>query len=246
MITEIHNKDDRLKIKPLVYSSDKSDKKAPPAPLPNSYSNFFIFIGKPGSGKSTLMLNMFCSKKKFLYKKFDKIYIFSPSLLGNNLERKHPIFTLPPEQLFDELNDETFDIFLEDIRDTEDRVLVVFDDCQTEMAKGSMLSKMKKLIFNRRHLTEGGVQIFISSQVYNNIPLALRKACSHLFLFRTKNLKEIENVRLELTNHKTEEEFSELLEFCFKKKHDFLLTDIYSSYEDRVYFYHNFNKILFT
>jgi DNA replication protein DnaC len=61
-----------------------------------------LLIGKPGSGKTTLMLSLF---NKLLRGCFHNIYLFQPS--HSRASMKKDIFEeLPDEQKFDELNHE--------------------------------------------------------------------------------------------------------------------------------------------
>jgi len=241
---EIKNKHNhKLEIVPPKFKSEsKKDKKPLPPPLWDSNeNNFVVFVGKPGSGKTSSCLSMICTKNRFYWKKYDKIFIISPSILGNNMERTHPVFTLPDEQLFNELTVDTIDDILEQIEDTEHHCLLLFDDCQTEMSKGPILKKMKHLIFNRRHIA-GGLTIYITSQVWNNIPLSLRKSCSYLFLYSTKNKTEIESIYKELINGIiTPEQFNSMLDYVFDEKYKFLFMDIYNT--DKKVFYKNFNLL---
>ena len=242
--TEITNKNNyKLEIVPPKFKSEsKKDRKPPPKPLwDSSENNFVVFIGRPGSGKTSTALSMITTKNRFYWKKYDKIFIISPSILGNNMERSHPIFSLPQEQLFNELTVETIDDILEQIEETDNHCLLLFDDCQTDMAKGGVLKKMKHLIFNRRHIA-GGLTIYITSQVWNNIPLSLRKACTHMFLYSTKNRTEIESIYKELINGIiTQEQFDKMLEYVFDEKYQFLFMDIYN--QEKKVFYKKFNLL---
>ena len=82
-ISEIPNKSN-LAIKKFQFSCDDRDETIPP-PLPQVLNFCMGLIGKAGSGKTTLLLNLICKrnskKSSGMYnKKFDKVYIFSPSL----------------------------------------------------------------------------------------------------------------------------------------------------------------------
>lgn len=61
-----------------------------------------LFIGRPGSGKTSLLYSMFKSKELFK-KVFHNIFLFQPSHSRASMNDK--LFDkLPIEQLFDELN----------------------------------------------------------------------------------------------------------------------------------------------
>ena len=73
------------------FNCDEVDKSIPD-PLPQNLNHFMLIVGKPGSSKTTLLLNLICKRGKMYNKKFDRIYLFSPSLgtLLATLSRSQP------------------------------------------------------------------------------------------------------------------------------------------------------------
>ena len=209
---------DKFKITKVKYKSDGTDDNVL-HPLENGAS-FSLFCGKPKSGKTTLMLS-FLTKRAFYLKRFDKVFVFSPSLLSGSLDDDHPLFDLPKDQLFDNLNVSSLQNCINKVYGSKKRVLFILDDIQQDL-HGECKNLVAKLCFNRRHLTKKGVSVWISSQVYNQIPLIIRKNLSSIFLFPTKQAKEIESVREECADFLDKEEFGELLDYVFEKPHDFL------------------------
>ena len=61
------------------FNCDEIDKSIPD-PLPRNLNHFMLIVGKPGSSKTTLLLNLICKRGKMYNKKFDRVYLFSPSL----------------------------------------------------------------------------------------------------------------------------------------------------------------------
>jgi hypothetical protein len=61
------------------FSCDDVDDSIP-KPLPQTLNFFMLIAGKPASGKTSLILNLIAKNNRCYNKKFDKIYIFSPSL----------------------------------------------------------------------------------------------------------------------------------------------------------------------
>ena len=224
-IHEIQN--DKLKITPFKMSNDGIIPDVED-PLPNNYGFFMLLIGAPGSGKSTLWLNLITNKEKHgYYKKFCKIHIFSNSL--KTITRK---IHLPDDRLHDGIAD--LEETIESIKDTDDKVLIIIDDCVTDLKSPDYLLK---LIYNRRHLA-GGISIIITSQVYNKIALSIRKASNTLVLFATGNKKEIASVYQDFMNI-PEKEYNAITTYCFKNgSHDFM---VYQTATGR--FYHNFNPL---
>ena len=93
---------------------------------------------------------------------------------------------------------------------------------------------LKKLIFNRRHLK---LNIIITAQVYNNIPMDIRKNITSLIMFKCQK-KELENVFDELFES-NKDKFMEVMRICYKEKNDFLFLNVASQKMFR-----NFDEII--
>ena len=138
------------------------------------------FIGRAGSGKTSLMTGLLQTKKMFK-KVFNKIYLFMPSYSRSSMTEC--IFDcLPEDQVYNELTLETLqDCYekLEQNRKDDLISLVIFDDVQ-DAFKGECEKLMLKLINNRRHLR---TSLMIIAQSYMRISLDVRKALTNHFLF---------------------------------------------------------------
>jgi GTPase SAR1 family protein len=237
-VEEIENPNaKRLKITPLKYTSDDIDSSIP-HPLPQSFSWFFMLVGKPRSGKTTLLFNLIAKRYKGYNQKFDKVLVFSPSIFGGNL-KENPLDNLPEENKFislDSLEEEVQKIY-----GTDDRVLFILDDIQAEI-KGDKLNTLLDLVNNRRHYTTGGCSIILCTQVWIQIPLSIRKGVSHVFFWSSKNRKEIKSVHEEYLSHLSDDELKKILKFTWRKTHDFLLISTYQS-QDKMLF-RNWNQII--
>ena len=51
-----------------------------PKPLPQVLNFFMVIVGRPGSGKTNLLLNLTAKHGRAFNKKFDKVFLWSPSL----------------------------------------------------------------------------------------------------------------------------------------------------------------------
>lgn len=198
----------------------------------NTYNFFTIVNGGPGSGKTNLLLNLLTKKGKFYNKKFDRIYIFSPSLKTVTRE-----INLPKDRIY-----ETFDleaiqdiIEIENAEEEPNKILIIFDDMVANLKKN--LKPMLQLIYNRRHIG-GGVSIIITSQVYNKIPQELRKVATLLVCFKTTNKHEVESIYEDFISI-PKNDFDEVLRYSWKNKHDFVIIDANTSD-----IYKEFNKLI--
>ena len=138
------------------------------------------FIGRAGSGKTSLMTGLLQTKQK-LKKVFNKIYLFMPDYSRGSM--KKCIFDcLPENQIYNELNlDNLLDVYEKIKTNTEEGLLslIIFDDVQDSF-KGECEKLILKLINNRRHLR---TSIMVIAQSYKKISLDVRKALTNHFLF---------------------------------------------------------------
>jgi uncharacterized protein YaaR (DUF327 family) len=237
-IKEEKNPND-IHIQKFKFSCDDIDPSIP-KPLPQSLNFFMGLIGKPQSGKTTLLLNLVAKRKKNYNQKFDKVYVFSPSLLTMDTD---PFENLDEEQKFTELTEENLQGVIDEIEDSGEKVLLVIDDCVNDISKDKSLERLLcKVAMNRRHITGsgGGISIMLTSQVYNKIPCALRKTLSQLVLMNGKQRRELDSLYEEHVLV-PKPDFYKILNFCFKKKHDFMFLDLQQPYDKM--FHRNFNHL---
>tara|TARA_R110000787_G_scaffold268750_1_gene375325 strand:+ start:513 stop:1073 length:561 start_codon:yes stop_codon:yes gene_type:complete len=175
-------------------------------------------------------------------KKFDKVFVFSPSLMTMKDE---PFGELPEEQVHTDLTLENFQTALDSIADTGEKILFILDDVVNDMKKTMAIQTLlSKALMNRRHLTGAGgsTSFIITTQVYNKIPAPIRKTASHIILYHTRNKKEIETIYDELIVL-PKSDFYEILKYCFDKRHNFIYIDINKSYDKM--FHKCFNQLEF-
>ena len=227
---------DKFKIKKLKFCSDACDDKVL-YPLENGAS-FTAFVGRPKSGKSTLMLN-FLTKKCFYKRRFDLVYLYSPSI-AVNLSEDHPIHSLPDERKKTELTYESLQENIDEIFNTKKRVLFLLDDVIQDL-KGPVLDLLVKLAYNRRNITKAGVSVWISFQVYNTLPLRIRKCLSTIYFFQSKSTRELESLRSENFEFIEKEDATKLFDYVFDKPHNFLM--IKCNHQPKDMFFKNFNNL---
>jgi GTPase SAR1 family protein len=233
----------RVKLKPIRMNTN--------APIPNGqppfdrYNFALLVCGVPNSGKSTFVFSQLTQKPHngepagIFYKKFHKVFIFSPSV--HTIDKK---IHVPDDQIWNEFNIEALQGILdaqdEDRKEVEQanaeidaynaehpkkpkehetiqQILIIFDDLMTDIATDKSKTFMR-MIMNRRHI---GVSVIVMTQVYNRIPAKLRKGFSDVILFKTKNRKELDTIREELTSYNPKE-YDTLIEATLQIPHDFL------------------------
>jgi hypothetical protein len=149
-----------------------------------------LFIGKPSSGKTSLLYSFFKSREIFK-NTFDKIFLFQPE--QSRASMKDKLFDkIPDEQKYNELN-------LENLNDVEDNLseynnVILMDDMASSLKNADIKKKLKELVFNRRHKH---LSIIFLVQTYLSIEKDIRKLFSNLFIFKSSK-KEMETIFDEL------------------------------------------------
>jgi len=230
----------KIKLSKFNFSCDDKDTSIP-IPLCQTLNFFYLVCGRPGSGKTSLILNLLAKRNRNYNRKFNKIYLFSPSMATL---KDNPFEELPDDQVYDELNNDDFVECLETIKDSGERVLFILDDCVNDMRGKDIQKTLCKSLMNRRHLcgAGGSCSFLITTQVYNKVPLPIRKTASHIFLYHTRNKKEIETIFDECILI-SKEKYYEILKYVFDKKHNFLYLDLDKDLDEM--FHKNFNKLVF-
>ena len=109
-----------------------------PKPLFQNYNSFLILSAPPRSGKSTWIMNCLCKHGKVYNRKFDKVYVVSPSL---KTAKDNPFESLPPEQIENELTVDFLDRFVNEVSESGEKVLLLLDDVVNDIRKIKVLIK---------------------------------------------------------------------------------------------------------
>lgn len=150
-----------------------------------------LLIGKPRSGKTSLLHSMFQSRS-MLRHCYNTVYIFQPVQSGASIENN--IFDkLPEDQIFRELTfDNLYDVKCridEDAKDGHTSV-IIFDDVTAQLKNKATMKLFKELCFNRRHER---LSMYFLVQTYFSVPKEIRRLFSNLFIFKTSK-NEMANI----------------------------------------------------
>ena len=259
---DIEKNKNNVEITPVKYSGDKlnDSMKNIPYPLPKKNASFYI-VGRPQSGKSTILHSLLCNdgrklklggnKSRFYYRVFDLIFIFSPSLKTCNNKPK-----IPENRIFSEFDAELLEEILELIEEGDNKnCLFVFDDVIKALNSnnGENSRVLHKMLLNRRHITHNpndenedhisGCSSIITSQRYNQLPLYIRSSgISHLILLKVSNQKDLKDIWIETSSEITFDKFKKLTEFVWNEPHNFLYIILDEDINNK--FFKNFDKII--
>ena len=150
-----------------------------------------LLIGKPRSGKTSLLHSMFQSRS-MLRHCYNSVYLFQPVQSGASIENN--IFDkLPEDQIFRELTfDNLYEVKCRIDEDAKDghTSCIIFDDVTAQLKNKATMKLFKELAFNRRHER---LSMFFLVQTYFSVPKEIRRLFSNLFIFKTSK-NEMANI----------------------------------------------------
>lgn len=163
------------------------------SPIADNYKNInqggskIVFIGKPGTGKSTLI-------RYILYSKMDIIPI---AVAMNGTERSTNFYgdIFPPLFVYEKYNEHILEEFVKRQQLAKDTLsnpwaILLLDDCTD--AKGVFKSEIQNTIFkNGRHWK---MLYMLSLQYSVDLPPALRTCVDGAFIFKETNEKNLKNI----------------------------------------------------
>lgn len=186
------------------------------------------FIGRAGSGKTSMIVSMLTNKKpKIFRKRFENIIVVMPK--SSRASLKVNIFdkNLPDDKLFSELDEANIDIIIakiEEASDNDEKTLLILDDVASQLKKSTYLqTRLNHIIYNRRHLH---CCLWMALQTYSSLPLTCRKNLSHAFIWKPAK-KEAENLFEELFEMK-KETVNEIMNEAYDKPHNYIFMDVYN------------------
>ena len=181
-------------------------------------SHFALFLGKAGSGKSSLVISFLSSKGAFK-KCFHNVFLFCPANSRSPIKDDFWENNLEEEQIYDDLTiDNLIDAYSKIEQDSLQgfKSLIILDDVQRNL-KGDREIFLLHIINNRRH---NRICIWICCQNYKTIPLQIRLTLTDLFIFKVGK-QEIENIYEELTEI-DKNKFNIITNNAYKNIGDFL------------------------
>lgn len=188
-------------------------------------SNFITLCGKPGSGKSSIISHLLTARKPKIYRNAaHRIHMFIPENSLRSMENEE--YTEGVSHLYHELDETTLSECMARIEadSGEDlKSIVVIDDFAAALKNHEVEQILKRLVYNRRHL--GIIGIILVAQIYNLIPLSIRKAASMILTFKPSNRKEADSLMSEIVGL-SNDQFNEVLNYVFSptaSRHDFLM-----------------------
>jgi len=180
-----------------------------------------LLIGRPASGKTSLLYSFFKSPKIFR-KVFHNIYLFQPS--HSRASMKDNIFSkIPQEQCYEELNYENLNGVMETIKaeDKKYNNCIIFDDMTAYLKNADVKQLLKELIFNRRHLR---CSVIFLVQTWYSIEKDIRKLFSNIFCFRVSK-QELSTIMDEVVESKAKY-MNDIAKIVFDEPYKYLFINV--------------------
>jgi hypothetical protein len=233
--TETENKNIPKHLTPI---KEKMDIYVPDVPEGLSRRNGMVYalVGSGGSGKTSLLLNMFKSKKMYR-SKFHTIYYICPSSSFSSVE-KHPF--CDHDKVYHELTVEVLEMIYNQLIDNKlesedpEYACLIIDDMANSLKDNNIQIQLNKMIIKARHLQ---CSFFFSLQGYIYFPKILRKQLTYITIFKPNNADEWEDITKELL-HMNKEDGLALYKYIYDAPYVHLDIDLR---EDLLY--KNFNQI---
>lgn len=186
----------------------------------NTHSTNLV-IGRPKSGKSSLIQSLFKSKHA-LKKVYHKVVIFMPS--ASRSSSKSDVFSkLPENQQYDELTyenlSEVFNTFK--AMPKEEAKCLLIDDMTAYLKQKETLQLFKEILYNRRHYA---ISVYMLVQTYYSVPKELRRVFSNFFIFRVP-LDTMKTIFSELLEQK-DEFILPIIKSVYDKPHQWLFVNL--------------------
>jgi KaiC/GvpD/RAD55 family RecA-like ATPase len=190
----------------------------------NGYK-FTGIIGKPGSGKTSLLISFLTGKKdkKVFRKVFDHILLVMPSTsrgsMKKNIFEKHPA-----DKMFEELDASAINNIHERLLKSsaeKEKTLLILDDVGASMKNNDIQTILRKIIYNRRHLK---CHIVILLQSYLSCPKEVRKLLNNIFIFKPSKV-EFENLFDELFETK-KDGAHDIMKIAYDEPHAYLMLNV--------------------
>lgn len=179
--------------------------------------NTTVLVGRQGSGKTSLTINIV---KNLYKKKFNKIYLFMPQTSRNSL--KPNIFdVLPEDQVFEELNYDNILNIYEKLKENSEnglKSLIIMDDVQKALKHIDVINEFKNIVANQRHLN---VVNLILLQNYFALDNKVREIVNNIIFFKMDK-KQTEKIFTEVAEM-PKELFDEVNKIVFDEPHNWCM-----------------------
>jgi hypothetical protein len=221
---------------PLDKQKDDTDDIFPKKPF-----NFGMVASK-GQGKTTLLLNLLSKKGSPLYKRYDMIFLISPTATKD--DKMKELVEDIGDQFYDDMSPEVLNEILERIQQYKEEkkkkspeFLIIYDDCIHMLKQKNNNKKLSEIFTQNRHHK---LSNFILVQKWTGyLPTIIRSNLDCLAIWKTQNRKEEQSLIEEIGGHP--EELKIIYDIATDEPYSFLYINQYVP--NRTRYYKRFDKI---
>ena len=187
-----------------------------------------LIVGPSGSGKINNLLNSIQRDNNIV----DKIYLYAKDLeepkyklLIDKREKPGINFNNDPTAFIEYSN--SMDDILSNIegynKKRKRKILIIFDDMISHVMSDKKAQQILKDLFIRRRKLN--ISLCLLTQSYFSVPKDVRLNCTHYFLFKLNNKRELQNIAI---NHSADIDYDDFIKICrhsTKEPFNFLTID---------------------
>ena len=220
--------------------------------IPNRNGFCWCLTGSGGSGKSSLMLSMFKSKK-YYRGKFDNIFYICPAVSFSSVA-DHPFathdkvwheLTVPIlQEIYDQLAEQPEKthkqkVYEDDEEESEEEPEIeysclIIDDFANDLKNKHIQTFLNKMLIKLRHLK---LAVIITLQSWKYMPALIRKQVTNLSIYKPKSMAEWFGISEEVFNLKKDDALK-LYNYIYDKPYTHLDVDTVKNI-----YYKNFNEL---
>ena len=198
-----------------------------------------LLIGKPRSGKTSLLYSLFKSKR-LLKKCYENIFLFQPTHSRQSMKDKDLFDQLDDHKKYNELSYENLKYVVDTIKiEVEEENInncIIFDDMGAYLRDNKIKQLLKELVMNRRHYH---TSIFFLCQTYKSLEPDIRKLFSNIFLFKVSK-REMEDIMDEIIEYHADN-IDKIIKLVFDRPYNFLFINT-----DSQRIFKNFDELIFS
>lgn len=212
------------KLKIPKFLCDQILKDSVPAPydmLVDAYK-FILFVGRPGSGKTSHVISLF-RDKRCLRKVWNNVILCMPNESLASLKKESNIFEdIDPSKKYDSIED--IDQIREQVKyfaEQDENSVIIIDDQMSKLKLPFVERVLTDIIANRRHYR---CSVILMTQIYERVPLKIRKLVNNIIIQFKPSKKEMAMIFDELLEK--EEIANQISQMAFQKPYDWLMIDV--------------------
>lgn len=215
---------------PLDKQKDDSEDIFPKKPF-----NFGLIASK-GAGKTTLLLNLLSKKGSPLYKRYDMIFLISPT--AHNDDKMKDLVEDIEDQYYNEMTPEVLEEILEKMKQYKQynqkkkniEFCIIYDDCIHMLKQKNNNKKLSEIFTQNRHHKLSNIILVQKWTGY--LPTIIRSNLDCLAIWKTQNKKEEQSLLDEIGDP---DELKIIYDIACSEPYDFLYINQYVPNRTRYY-----------